>query len=151
MIIDTHCHIYNSEMENAEEVIKECAKNNIYMILNGIDPKSNKEVLELANKYDNVYINSNDKCIPHIVNLSLRNIKSETMLHALERDGIYISTQTACSQGNYSLAVFSVTNDKEKAGRSIRISLSHLTTKDELDKFLEVFRINLDKLNILDK
>ena len=96
-------------------------------------------------------INSNDKCIPHIVNLSLRNIKSETMLHALEKDNIYISTQTACSQGNYSLAVFSVTNDKEKAGRSIRISLSHLTTKDELDKFLEVFKINLDKLNILDK
>lgn len=96
-------------------------------------------------------INSNDKCIPHIVNLSLRNIKSETMLHALEKDNIYISTQTACSQGNYSLAVFSVTNDKEKASRSIRISLSHLTTKDELDKFLEVFKINLDKLNILDK
>ena len=55
MIIDTHCHIYNSEIENAEEIIKECAKNNICMILNGIDPKSNKEVLELASKYDNVY------------------------------------------------------------------------------------------------
>ena len=55
MIIDTHCHIYNSEMENAEEIIKECAKNNIYMILNGVDPESNKEILELANKYDNVY------------------------------------------------------------------------------------------------
>ena len=55
MIIDTHCHIYNSEIENAEEIIKECAKNNIYMILNGIDPKSNKEVLELSSKYDNVY------------------------------------------------------------------------------------------------
>ena len=55
MIIDTHCHIYNSEIENAEDIIKECSKNNIYMILNGIDPKSNKEVLELASKYDNVY------------------------------------------------------------------------------------------------
>lgn len=55
MIIDTHCHIYNSEIENAEEIIKECKKNNIYMILNGIDPKSNKEILELSKKYDNVY------------------------------------------------------------------------------------------------
>ena len=55
MIIDTHCHIYKSEIENAEEIIKECAKNNIYMILNGIDVESNKEVLELAGKYDNVY------------------------------------------------------------------------------------------------
>ena len=73
------------------------------------------------------------------------------MLHALEKDNIYISTQTACSQGNYSLAVYSVTNDKEKAGRSIRISLSHLTNMNELNKFLEVFEINLEKLNILDK
>ena len=55
MLIDTHCHIYNSEIENAEEIIKECAKNNIFMILNGIDPKSNEEIIELSNKYDNVY------------------------------------------------------------------------------------------------
>lgn len=98
-----------------------------------------------------VDINSNEKCIPHIINLSLRNIKSETMLHALEKDNIYISTQTACSQGNYSLAVFSVTNDKEKASKSIRISLSHLTNKDDINKFLEIFKYNLEKLNILDK
>lgn len=55
MIIDTHCHIYNSEIENAEEIIKEAGKNNILMLLNGTDPLSNKEVLELSVKYDNVY------------------------------------------------------------------------------------------------
>lgn len=110
----------------------------------------NKYLIDGLSKL-NIDINSNDKCIPHIVNLSLRNIKSETMLHALEKDNIYISTQTACSQGNYSLAVFSVTNDKEKASRSIRISLSHLTTKEEIDKFIEIFKNNLDKLNILGK
>ena len=55
MIIDTHCHIYNSEMENAEEIIKEAQNNDIHIILNGIDPESNEEVLELAGKYDNVY------------------------------------------------------------------------------------------------
>lgn len=110
----------------------------------------NKYLISKLNDLD-VDINSNDKCIPHIVNLSLRNIKSETMLHALAKDNIYISTQTACSQGNYSLAVYSVTNDKEKASRSIRISLSHLTNMNELNKFLEVFEINLEKLNILDK
>ena len=110
----------------------------------------NKYLISKLNDLD-IDINSNDKCIPHIVNLSLRNIKSETMLHALEKDNIYISTQTACSQGNYSLAVYSVTNDKEKAGRSIRISLSHLTNMNELNKFLEVLEINLEKLNILDK
>ena len=55
MIIDTHCHIYASEMENAEEIIKEAAKRDIHMILNGTDPLSNLEVLDLAEKYDNVH------------------------------------------------------------------------------------------------
>lgn len=55
MIIDTHCHIYNSEMENAEEIIMQAAENGILMILNGTDPKTNKEILELSNKYENVY------------------------------------------------------------------------------------------------
>ena len=55
MIIDTHCHIYNSEMENAEEIIKEAQKNNIILILNGTDPKSNEEVLELSQNHDNAY------------------------------------------------------------------------------------------------
>ena len=55
MIIDTHCHIYTSEMENAKEIIKEAQKNDICLILNGTDLKSNKEILELSSKYDNVY------------------------------------------------------------------------------------------------
>lgn len=55
MIIDTHCHIYKSEMENAEEIINEAAKRDICMILNCTDPLSNIEVLELSKKYDNVY------------------------------------------------------------------------------------------------
>lgn len=55
MIIDTHCHMYKSEYENAEEIIKKCKKENIKIILNGIDKESNLEVLELSRKYDNVY------------------------------------------------------------------------------------------------
>jgi TatD DNase family protein len=55
MIVDTHCHIYNSEMENAEEIINEAAKRDIHIILNGTDPLSNLEALELAVKYDNVH------------------------------------------------------------------------------------------------
>ena len=55
MIIDTHCHIYNSEMENAEEIIKEAQKNNIILILNGTDLESNEEALKLSEDYENVY------------------------------------------------------------------------------------------------
>lgn len=55
MIIDTHCHVYISEMENAERVIMEALENDICLILNGTDPKSNQEVLDLSSKYENVY------------------------------------------------------------------------------------------------
>ena len=62
------------------------------------------------------------------------------MLHALEEDDIYISTQTACaSENSYSKAVLALTNNEERAKRSIRISLSYMTTELEVDKFLSVF------------
>lgn len=55
MIIDAHCHVYKSEMENAEEIIRKALKNDIHLILNGTDPSSNLEILELSDKYDNVH------------------------------------------------------------------------------------------------
>ena len=55
MIIDTHCHIYKSEMENAEEIINKALENDIQLIVNGTDPSSNREVLDLADEYENVH------------------------------------------------------------------------------------------------
>lgn len=95
-----------------------------------------------------IYINSNDYCLPNMVNVSLKNIKPETMQHALEEYDIYISTQTACSSSEYSKAVYAVTRDKEKSRHSIRISLSYKTTKEEIDKFVSVFTKLLKDLNI---
>ena len=111
-----------------------------------IDDKYN-HVLELNNylkdslkKYNNVYINSNDNCIPHILNFSVVGVKPETLVHALEKDEIYISTQSACSSNNaFSKSVLSLTNSMDRAKSSVRISISYITTKEEIDKFLEVF------------
>lgn len=102
--------------------------------------KLNQELKEALKKYDGVYINSNDKCLPHVLNISIPNIKPETFQHALEQYEIYISTQTACStKGNPSKAVYAVTKDNQKAISSLRISLSYLTTEEEISKFLEAF------------
>lgn len=102
----------------------------------------------LKDKFDMlpIDINSNDKCIPHIINISLRGIKAETMLHALEEEDIYISTQTACSTSNVSKAVYAITHDELKASHSMRISISYLTTKEELDEFIIKFSKKLDEL-----
>lgn len=96
----------------------------------------------------NVSINSNKYCVPQIVNLSVKGIKPETMQHALEEYEIYISTQTACSTGDYSRAVYAVTHDKKKASHSIRVSLSYKTTYEEIDDFIDVFSRLIIDLNI---
>lgn len=101
-------------------------------------------------EFDKVRINSNDSCLPYVVNISVLGVKPETMQHALEKYEIYISTQTACSSGSsVSKAVYAVTNDKDKASSSVRISLSALTTKEELDYFLDKFKICYDELTSL--
>jgi TatD DNase family protein len=42
-------------MENAEELIRKSAENDIHLIVNGTDPQSNMEVLNLAAGYNNVH------------------------------------------------------------------------------------------------
>ena len=111
--------------------------------------KLNNMVKEELAKYSNIHINSNNKCLPYVLNLSVIGIKPETMLHALEEEDIYISTQTACSSGNsYSKAVYSLTNDKELASSSIRISLSYVTKEEEIKIFLDKFIKIVDKLSL---
>lgn len=98
-------------------------------------------------KFSNVYINSNDYSIPHILNISVIDVKPETMLHALESYDIYISTQSACSSSNTeSKAVMSLTKDEKRAKSSIRISISYITTKEEIDLFIEAFGKCLERL-----
>ena len=112
-------------------------------------------VLELNNyikdnlsKYDNVKINSNKYSIPHILNISVMNAKPESMQHALEEYDIYISTQSACSSNNpVSRSVFEVTKNEEASKHSIRISLSGVTTKEEVDEFLNAFDKCIEKFN----
>lgn len=53
MYIDTHCHLDSKECENVEQVIKNIEDNII--IVSGYDDDSNIEVIELIEKYDNVY------------------------------------------------------------------------------------------------
>ena len=54
-MIDTHCHVLKEEMDNYIDIIEECKNKDISMIINGYDNKSNKEIIDLADKYDNVY------------------------------------------------------------------------------------------------
>ncbi len=123
------------------------------LVLTDFDKKYNyvKELNEYLKdklkKIDGVIINSNANCVYHIVNLSVLEIKPETMLHALASKDIYISTKTACSDdSSLSLSVLEFTKNKDLARSSIRISLSYLTTKDEIDYFINIFKEKVNEL-----
>ncbi len=107
----------------------------------------NNRLVDALSKYEGVLINKTKYSIPHILNISLRNIKSETFLHALEEYEVYVSSNTACSSGNLSLSVLAIYDDRVRASSTIRISLSHLTTTDEVNKFIEYFDIIYKKLS----
>ena len=101
--------------------------------------KLKEELLKGLSKYP-IQINSNDLCVPQIVNFSLLKIKSETFVHALEKHEIYVSTTTACSSLEESTVLKAIAKgDKSISTTSIRVSLSHQTTMAEIHEFLEAF------------
>lgn len=52
-MIDTHCHLFISDYPDIDDVIKKMGDNII--IVSGVDDATNREVLELCLKFDNVY------------------------------------------------------------------------------------------------
>ena len=75
------------------------------------------------------------KAAPHIINITLPSIKSETMLHYLSAKGIFVSSGSACSSHSAtpSSALIAFGVDAKSADCSLRISLSEYNTKEDID------------------
>lgn len=52
-MIDTHCHVLNIEYNNIDDIINR--SNNDLIIVSGYDQKSNRDVVDIVNKYNNIY------------------------------------------------------------------------------------------------
>ena len=101
-------------------------------------------------QYPKVRINSPDHAIPHVLNLSVRNVKGTVFQRELDAHGVCVSVKSACSSdGLPSRAVFAVSRDRRNALSSWRISLSHLTTEDEIKAFLQAFDVCCRELTAL--
>lgn len=76
---------------------------------------------------------------PHIINFTLPSIKSETMLHYLSGEGIYVSSGSACSSHSRtpSRALTAFGLPPADADCSIRVSLSADNTEADIDAFIE--------------
>ena len=85
---------------------------------------------------------------PHILSLSLPDIKSETMVHALSQSGICVSGGSACSTHSKKLSrallAFGATEAETEC--ALRISFSHYNTTEDVDALVEALAANIEKL-----
>lgn len=90
--------------------------------------------------YPKVTINNTKNSIPYTLNFSIKGVKAIEVQQQLEKNKIYVSTKTSCCPiATPSKLVYALTKDKNKASSSIRVSLSHLTTKKEIEIFISIF------------
>ena len=54
-MIDTHCHVYEEEMSDYKDIIKECEKQGISMIVNSTNIDTSKDIINMSKEYKNVY------------------------------------------------------------------------------------------------
>ncbi len=90
-----------------------------------------------------------EKHAPHIINITLPDIKSETMLHFLSSLGIFVSSGSACSSNsrNVSSALTAYGKTEKEADSSLRISFSQRNEISDVDALAEALSQGLSKLS----
>ena len=105
----------------------------------------NERVVSKLAKLEGIKINTTKYSIPHIINISLFGVSALSLSNALSNHEIYVSVNNPneiCS------GVMAIYNDLERSKSCMRISLSHLTTVLEINRFLEVFEVEYNRLKI---
>jgi cysteine desulfurase len=85
---------------------------------------------------------------PHIVSVSIRGLKAETILNMLSSKEIYVSAGSACTSNNphVSDTLQAIGLERDLLESTIRISMSEFTTKEELDYLLDTLASQVDTM-----
>lgn len=82
-----------------------------------------------------------DKFAPHILCFAIAGVRGETIVHAFEDQGVFISTTSACSskKGQVSSTLHAMQVDDKIATSAVRVSLDENNTMAQADKFNQIF------------
>ncbi|NOR46145.1 MAG: aminotransferase class V-fold PLP-dependent enzyme [Candidatus Delongbacteria bacterium] len=96
-----------------------------------------KKLYELiSGSVDNIIVNGDiDKGYNGILNLSFEGVEGESLLLALDLEGVCVSTGSACSAGSVkpSRVLLSIGVSEEMAQSSIRFSIGRFNTMEEIE------------------
>ena len=95
---------------------------------------------------EGVVLNSPADALPYVLNITAGRVRSETMLHHLEKREIYLSSGSACAKGKPSHVLSAMGYDKNRADSALRVSFSKYNTKEDIDALAEGIAIGLRTL-----
>jgi len=102
-----------------------------------------QKIFEHLQAFDNVTLFSqlDDKFAPHILCFAIAGVRGETIVHAFEDQGVFISTTSACSskKGQVSSTLHAMQVDDKIATSAVRVSLDENNTMAQADKFNQIF------------
>ncbi|MNJ39485.1 Cysteine desulfurase [compost metagenome] len=93
-------------------------------------------------------VNSSSQGAPHIIHFSFPGMKAETMLHMLEEEGFFVSTQSACSskRSEPSRVLLSMNKEMDCALSGLRVSLGEEHTEEDVRQLLRAIERTMERL-----
>lgn len=115
---------------------------------------SRKERMSMLEKYfresiadiEGIVLNSKEGALPNIVNISALGIRSEIMLHYLEKRDIYVSSGSACALGAKSHVLAAMGYDSARIDSALRISFGRDTEKEDIDELIAAIKDAMSEL-----
>ena len=106
-------------------------------------------LVEKLCEIDGIVINSGEDSLSYIVNFSTMCIKSETLMHFLEKKEIYVSSGSACAKGKKSHVLSALSLSDLAIDTAIRVSFSKDNTKQDIDALIEALKEGISTLQKL--
>lgn len=125
--------------ENLEEDVKR-----LYLL--------KKRLIDSLTEIEGVSVNGipkdNSLGAPHVISVSVENVRAEVLLHSLEEKGIYVSAGSACSthKRTASDTLTAINLPKNLLDSTVRFSLSVLNTQEDIDQTVEAMKEIIIKL-----
>ena len=97
----------------------------------------------VMNEIDDVKLNGHKfKRLPGNANFSFKNINAAKLVEDMVNEGICISAGSACAAagGKPSQVIMAINVQKEYAYGTVRITISHENTRDEIDRTVEIMK-----------
>ena len=100
------------------------------------------DLISALSELDGIEINGAHQA-PHILSLSIPGIPTQNIINILQDSEICVSAGSACAKGHRSHTLTAMSLSPEAMDSSFRVSISRETTKEELDRLVQVIKTDI--------